>query len=174
MFGLKPSFGRVPNFPVSAGEPISHVGPMARTVADAALMLEVMAGPHFLDYSSLEAGPANYLARLCDGVRGRRIAYSPDLGIAHVDSEVAELVKVAAARFTELGAIVEEVSIPWAKDGPELFRFFWSADLTGLAEYLTKWEAEMDPGLVACIKQGEDITASRFQAMRRRFRPRFS
>ncbi|MES0151903.1 amidase family protein [Mesorhizobium sp. M0012] len=110
VFGFKPSFGRVPNYPVSAGDMMSHVGPITRTVADAALMLGVMAGPHFLDYSSLEARSANYLARLREGLKGKRIAYNPDLGVAHVDPEVAELVKVAAARFTKLGATVEEVS----------------------------------------------------------------
>lgn len=168
VFGLKPSFGRVPNYPVSAGDMTSHVGPMTRTVADSALMLEVMAGPHPLDYTSLEAGPANYLARLGDGLKGKRVAYSHDLGIARVEPAVAELVKAAAARFAELGAIVEEVPIPWAKDGPELFRFFWSAGVSGLARYLPKWEAEMDPGLVACIRQSKDIPVSRFLEMRRR------
>ena len=77
---------------------------MTRTVADSALMLEVMAGPHPLDYTSLEAGPAHYLLRLHEGIKGKRIAYSPDLGHARVDPEVAALVQAAAQRFTELGA----------------------------------------------------------------------
>ncbi|MER9216275.1 amidase family protein [Mesorhizobium sp. M0663] len=165
VFGLKPSFGRVP---VSGSDMTTHYGPMTRTVADSALMLEVMAGPHFLDHTSLEVGPANYLARLREGVKGRRIAYSPDLGVSRVDPEVAELVKAAVARFTELGAIVEEVPTPWAKDGPELIRFFWSAHLTDLAQYLPKWEAEMDPGLVACIKHSENVSFARYQEMSKR------
>lgn len=168
VFGLKPSFGRVPYYPVSTGDMTAHAGPITRTVADAALMLEVIAGPHFLDYTTLEAGLANYLVRLREGVKGKRIAYSPDLGVARVDPEVAELVKAAAARFTELGAIVETVPTPWAKDGPELVRFFWSAHMTSLAQYLPEWEARMDPGLVACIKHSEDVTIARYQQMRRR------
>jgi aspartyl-tRNA(Asn)/glutamyl-tRNA(Gln) amidotransferase subunit A len=131
-------------------------------------MLEVMAGPHYLDYTTLEAGPANYLARLREGVKGKRVAFSPDLGVARVDPEVAELVKRAAARFTELGAIVEEVPTPWAKEGPELIRFFWSAHLTRLARYLPQWESEMDPGLVACIKDSENVSVARYQEMRER------
>jgi aspartyl-tRNA(Asn)/glutamyl-tRNA(Gln) amidotransferase subunit A len=166
VFGLKPSFGRVPYYPVGVGDLTSHIGPMTRTVADGALMLEVMAGPHDLDYTSLEAGHANYLARLEEGVKGKRIAYSPDLGIARVDPEVAELVKAAVARFTELGAIVEQVPTPWAKDGPELIRFFWSAHLTRLARYLPQWQAEMDPGLVACIKDSDNVSVARYQEMR--------
>ncbi|MBN8902528.1 MAG: amidase [Rhodospirillales bacterium] len=168
VFGLKPSFGRVPYYPVGVGDLTSHMGPMTRTVADSALMLEVMAGPHFLDYTTLEAGPANYLARLQEGVKGRRIAYSPDLGVARVDPEVADLVKAAVARFTELGAIVEEVPTPWAKEGPELIRFFWSAHMTRLARHLPKWEAEMDPGLVACIKDSENVSVAQYQEMRER------
>ena len=66
---------------------------MTRTVADNALMLEVMSGPHPLDFTSLEAGPANYLDRLHEGIKGRRIAYSPDLGHARVDPDVAALVQ---------------------------------------------------------------------------------
>ncbi|MER9701719.1 amidase family protein [Mesorhizobium sp. M0146] len=168
VFGLKPSFGRVPSYPVPVGDMTAHYGPITRTVTDSALMLEVMAGPHFLDHTSLEAEPANYINRLRDGVIGRRIAYSPNLGIARVDPEVAELVKAAVARFVELGAIVEEVSTPWAKDGPELIRFFWSAHLTSFAQYLPKWEAEMDPGLVACIKDSENVSVACYQEMRKR------
>src|SRR5579872_2182128 len=168
VYGLKPSFGRVPYYPVGVGDLTSHIGPMTRTVADGALMLEVMAGPHFLDYTTLEAGPANYLARLHEGVKGKRIAFSPDLGVARVDPEVAALVKTAAARFSELGAVVEEVPTPWAKDGPELIRFFWSAHLTRLARYLPEWQTKMDPGLVACIKDSENVSVARYQEMRER------
>lgn len=168
VFGVKPSFGRVPYYPVGTGDLTSHMGPMTRTVADSALMLEVMAGPHPLDYTTLEAGPANYLARLHEGIKGKRVAYSPDLGLARVDPEVAALVKAAVARFTDLGAIVEEVPTPWAKEGPELIRFFWSAHMTRLQPHLAKWEAEMDPGLVACIKDSADVTVAQYQAMRER------
>lgn len=167
VFGLKPSFGRVPCYPVGTGDMTSHAGPITRTVRDSALMLEVMAGPCFLDYTTLEA-PANYLAQLPDGVKGKRIAYSPDLGFARVDKEVGELVKAAVLRFIELGAIVDEVPIPWGKDGPELARFFWSAHMTDLAKYLPEWEARMDPGLVACIKHSENVSVARYQEMRRR------
>jgi len=168
VFGLKPSFGRVPAYPVSTGDFTSHSGPMSRSVADAALMLEVMAGPHPLDYTTLEAWPGNYGGRLGEGVKGKRIAYSPDLGHARVDPDVAALVKAAAARFTELGAVVEEVATPWAKDGPELIRFFWPAHLTRLIPKLAEWEARMDPGLVACIREGAGASAMDYMLWRER------
>jgi aspartyl-tRNA(Asn)/glutamyl-tRNA(Gln) amidotransferase subunit A len=168
VFGLKPSFGRVPAYPVSTGDYTSHSGPMSRSVADAALMLEVMAGPHPLDHTTLEAGPANYTGRLGEGVKGKRIAYSPDLGHARVDPEVAALVKAAVARFTELGAVVEEVPTPWAKAGPELIRFFWPAHMARLAPKLKQWANQMDPGLVACIEAGAGISVVDYLLMRER------
>jgi aspartyl-tRNA(Asn)/glutamyl-tRNA(Gln) amidotransferase subunit A len=168
VFGLKPSFGRVPYYPVSTGDLTSHNGPLTRTVADSALMLEVMAGPHPLDYASLEAGPAAYSTRLHEGIKGRRIAYSPDLGHARVDPDVAELVDAAVQRFTDLGATVEHVVTPWAAPGPELIRFFWSAHLTRLKPQLEAWEAQMDPGLVACIKASTNVSVADYQTARER------
>src|SRR6195952_4877333 len=168
VFGLKPSFGRVPSYPVNTGDLTSHVGPLTRSVADSATFLEVAAGPPPLDYTSLEAGPAAYQARLHEGIKGRRIAYSPDLGHARVDPDVAALVKKAAERFTELGAIVEEVKTPWAADGPELIRYFWSAHIARLAAKLPEWETRMDPGLVACIKASSNVSIAEYQAARER------
>jgi aspartyl-tRNA(Asn)/glutamyl-tRNA(Gln) amidotransferase subunit A len=166
VFGLKPSFGRVPNYPVSTGDMTSHNGPLTRTVADSALMLGVMAGPHPWDYTTLEAGPAAYQARLQEGIKGKRIAYSPDLGHARVDPEVAALVRAAVGRFGELGAIVEQVATPWAAPGPELIRFFWAAHLTRLKPQLERWEPKMDPGLVACIKAATDVSVADYQIAR--------
>ena len=171
VFGLKPSFGRVPYYPVGTGDLTSHMGPLTRTVADSALMMEVMSGPHFLDYTTLEAGPANYLARLREGIKGKRIAYSPDLGVARVDQDVAALVRKAAEAFTELGATVEEVATPWAAPGPEMIRFFWSAHMTRLKPHLEKWESQMDPGLVACIRDSENVSVADYQAARERKMP---
>ena len=130
VFGLKPTFGRVPSYPVGVGDFTSHTGPMSRTVADSALLLEVMSGPHPLDYTSLEAGPAHYLLRLHEGIKGKRIAYSPDLGLARVDPEVAALVKAAVERFTEPRRACRGMPTPWAAAGPELIRFFWAAHMT--------------------------------------------
>jgi aspartyl-tRNA(Asn)/glutamyl-tRNA(Gln) amidotransferase subunit A len=169
VFGMKPSFGRVPYAPVSAGDYTSHMGPISRTVADSALMLEVMAGPHPLDHTTLEAWPAPYLRRLHEGIAGRRIAYSADLGHARVDPEVAELVRAAAGRFAvTTDAPLAEVTPPWGPAGPELARKFWSAHETRLTRHFPRWEAEMDPGLVACIRAGNAISISDYQDLRER------
>ena len=168
VFGLKPTFGRVPYYPVSVGDYTSHMGPMTRTVTDGALFLGAMAGPHPLDHTSLEAGPADYVGRLHEGVRGKRIAFSPDLGHARVDPDVAALVQDAVRRFEELGATVEQVPTPWAKDGPELIMAFWAAHMARLAVHLPKWEPQMDPGLVACIKDGRDMSVVEYLTLKER------
>ena len=168
VFGIKPSYGRVPNGPVKNNDQTSHNGPMTRTVADSALMLKVMSGPDPLDHYSLEAPPADYPALLDGDLSGLRIAYSPDLGHARVDPEVAALVKEAAAVFDSLGAPVTEVTPEWGPDGAELVRFFWPAHELTYAAYLDEWGNKMDPGLVACIRSAVDYSAIDYMNMRAR------
>ena len=102
VFGLKPSYGRVPSYPVAGtGDYTSHNGPMTRTVADSALMLQIISGPAWQDHTSLEAWPADYPARLHHGIKGKRVAFSADLGHARVDPDVAALVRQAAETFAQ-------------------------------------------------------------------------
>ena len=82
IFGLKPSFGRVPAYPLSPMGLLAHIGPMARTVADAALMLTVIAGPDHRDPYALPPESKNFLDGLEESIRGWRVAYSPTLGYA--------------------------------------------------------------------------------------------
>ena len=170
VFGLKPSYGRVPHLPIGNVDQASHVGPMTRTVLDAALMLRAIAGPHPLDHYSLEAPPADYPALLGQGERlsGVRIAYSPDLGHARVDADVADLVAKAVGVFDEYGAEVEETVPAWGPDGPELGGFFWAAHETNFAGHLEEYADRMDPGLVACIRAGQCHRAEDYIAMRAR------
>jgi aspartyl-tRNA(Asn)/glutamyl-tRNA(Gln) amidotransferase subunit A len=154
IYGLKPSYGRVPMWPVSNNDYASHVGPMTRTVSDAALMLAVMAGADTWDRTSLEAAPADYVGRLDAGVKGLRVAWSPDLAGLRVDPDVAAVVAEAARAFEELGCVVEEVK-PGFADSHALIRCLWSAHEAGnYAQYLPRWRDRMDPGLVACIEDG--------------------
>ncbi len=108
--GLKPQHGRVPVSPTGYLESISHVGPMARTVRDVALMLDVIAGPDDRDRFSLPASGASYLRACEGGIQGLRVAWSPDLGYATAAPEILRLCQAAAQRFAELGAHVEEAS----------------------------------------------------------------
>jgi aspartyl-tRNA(Asn)/glutamyl-tRNA(Gln) amidotransferase subunit A len=166
--GVKPTYGRVAIWPVSNNDYTTHTGPMTRTVADAALMLGVMAGPDPWDATSLEAPPADYLGLLNRGVRGKRVAFSPDLGGLRVDPEVATLVAAAARAFEALGCKVEEVK-PGFADSTEMIRLLWSAHYAGnYGQFLGEWRDRMDPGLVACIEEARRWSAADYVAMRGR------
>jgi aspartyl-tRNA(Asn)/glutamyl-tRNA(Gln) amidotransferase subunit A len=155
IYGLKPSYGRVPMWPVSNNDYSSHNGPMTRTVADAALMLSVMAGPDDRDRTSLEAPPADYVGKLKRDLEGLRVAYSPDLGAGlRVDPEIATIVRAAVRAFEEMGCMVEEIK-PAFSDTQEIIRVMWSAHEAGIyGPFVPQWRARMDPGLVACIEDG--------------------
>jgi len=164
IYGLKPSFGRVPIYPASALDALSHAGPMTRTVADAALMLSIMAGPHEADPISLEAKPEDYVGELNKGIKGLKVAWSPDLGfVPFVDSQVAAITKAAAKAFEELGCNVEEIGDPGFGDTLETHGALWFGGLAGmLGDYLEEWEEQMDPLLVLWTKMGMQMTAANF------------
>jgi aspartyl-tRNA(Asn)/glutamyl-tRNA(Gln) amidotransferase subunit A len=162
VYGFKPSHGRVPYWPLPANGFISHVGPLTRTVADAALMLQAMAGPDDRDMTSLEAPSENYLAGLEQGIAGLRVAYSPNLGYLKVDAEVAEPVHKAALAFQELGCHVEEVVPGW--DNPiEMEHLHFASNFASrLAPLLERWADKMDPGLVALTRHGMQYSAEQY------------
>jgi aspartyl-tRNA(Asn)/glutamyl-tRNA(Gln) amidotransferase subunit A len=109
VFGIKPQLGRIPRYPTfPGGEFITHEGPITRTVRDAALMLDVMSGFHWGDGYSFPSPNAKFTKSLGAGVKGLKIAWSPDLGYATVDPQVKEICARAAKEFSKLGAQVEE------------------------------------------------------------------
>ena len=119
VYGIKPTLGRVPRFGGVARpspNPVSQPGPMTRTVRDAALMLQALAGPDDNDVITIREEPPDFVSGLDDGVEGLRVAWSPDLGFAVVDGEVAEITAQAASLFEEMGAAVEETDL--ALDDP--------------------------------------------------------
>ena len=158
-FGLKPSFGRVPAYPLSLFGTLAHVGPMARTVRDAALLLDVIARPDERDWYALPYAPTAYAADLDRPLHGRRIAFSPRLGwAAHVDPEVAALVAAAAHRFAELGAHVDEVDPP-VGDPTGTFRTLWWVGARAVTAHLTPQRRSLlDPGLRAMADEAAGIT----------------
>jgi amidase len=120
IYGLKPTWGLVPYtgaFPIEAS--LDHLGPMAATTRDVALLLSVLAGPDGLDprqHAGLQA--TDYLGALTGDVAGLRLAVVREgFGIAGLsEADVDEAVREAARAFERLGAKVEEVSIPWHRD----------------------------------------------------------
>ena len=167
IFGLKPSFGLVPQYPASAVELLSHVGPMSRTVGDAALMLSVMAGADDRDPHSWSP-PRDYLTELQayrpPNGAGIRVAWSPDLGGANVDPEVAELTAAAARRFTDLGYQVEEAS-PEVDDPWELINVMWSTGEGGVhGDRFGEVRARLDPGLAAIVDSAGQVSGLQLAA----------
>ena len=153
--GFKPTFGRVPYVPVPNNGSLSHIGPITRSVADAELMLSVMAGAHPADPTTLP-GPFEPAAPGAD-LSGLRIAYSPDLGHARVDPDVATRVVIAAMALEALGAVVEEVTPPWGPLGPDLIRALWGAPLLPFMPDEAK-RGEIDPGFLACLEASAGIS----------------
>jgi len=140
---------------------------MTRTVADGALMMSVISGPHPLDQTSQEAWPAYYVGRLDDGVKGGRVAFSMYLGHARVDPEVAARVRRAAKNFEANGGFSpQDVTSTWRPVGSAPIRDFSAAHMTSIAALLPRFESQTDPGLVACIKDGGDVTLPQNQDMR--------
>ncbi len=171
IYGLKPTYGRVPAYPASGLDALSHVGPMTRTVADAALMLSIMAGPHKADPLSLDGAPDDYLGRLQEGIQGLRVAWSPNLGfVPVVEPQVAAIAADAARAFEQLGCRVEEVLDTGFEDTFSIHSTLWLGGLAGmLKDYLPKWETQMDPLLVLWTRIGLKLSAADFvQAQIRR------
>ncbi len=166
--GFKPTYGRVPYTPVPNNGGLSHAGPITRSVADSALMFSVIAGPHPLDHTSL---PDVFPAEVPEGgLKGLRIAYSPDLGHARVDPDVAAAVEASLAALKSAGATVEHVTPPWGPEGPALEREMWGGAFRVFTGKSKADEALMDPGLVACTDAYRDFTLDMAQAaMGRRF-----
>lgn len=166
--GFKPTFGRVPYFPVPNNGLLSHAGPITRSVEDAALMFSVMAGPDPLDIMTLgETFPPEVPQ---GGLKGLRIAYSRDLGHARVDPDVAAAVEASLEALVRGGAVVEHVTPPWGPEGPDLEREMWGSAYAAYVAKSPEDEAQMDPGLVACTHDYKDFTlAQAHAAMGRRF-----
>jgi aspartyl-tRNA(Asn)/glutamyl-tRNA(Gln) amidotransferase subunit A len=159
--GIKATFGRVPAWPLSPMGLLANIGPMARTVDDLALMLTVIGGRDARDPYALPAA-GDWRQGIEDGIEGVRIAFSPTLGFAKVDPEVAALVAAAARIAGECGALVEEAD-PGFADPVEAFNTLWRS---GAARALGGLSAEqrraLDPGLAEIIATGSRFSAVQY------------
>ncbi len=157
MFGIKPTFGLVPAWPLSPFGTIAHLGPMTATVGEAARMLTVLSGPDDRDWYALPAAPRDFTTGLEAGVRGLRIAVSTTLGYVSVDPEVTDLIEQAAQTFAELGATVIARD-PGFPDPFDVFKVHW---FTGAANQRNAVSSDkhdvIDPGFHRIADAGEAI-----------------
>ncbi len=160
IFGIKATFGRVPSYPASPNSGVSHVGPMTRTVADAALMLTVLSEPDWRDWYALPYDGTDYRANLEEALTGLRVAYSPTLGMGDVviDPQVRARVDAAAQAFADLGATVEDADPAWPHDPSEVFGVHWAMGAAALvADMPAEKHAVLEESLLAFAEEGRGI-----------------
>jgi len=174
VYGLYPSFGRlavdVRPDAFCVGAPFTNVGPLARTVADAALMLSVMKGPHAQDPLCLPDDGLDYVAATRRAIAGLRVAYSPDLDVYPVEREVADVCAQAVLALEEAGASVDVVRLGIARSQDELCRVWRRQhavlDLTSVLAFkragidlLGRHRDELPSDFVTSVEQAMRLTA---------------
>ncbi len=163
VFGIKPSQGRVPRYG-GYGQPsanhFSQSGPMSRTVADTALLLQVLAGADPRDPTSMRQTPPDFSTGLNQGVAGLRMAWSPDLGYAGVDPEVVSITEKAAQVFTELGAKVDDASLTLEDPFPAFFDVFSTGTYTSYGHLLEKHRQDFTDYVRLTLEHAASLTAA--------------
>jgi aspartyl-tRNA(Asn)/glutamyl-tRNA(Gln) amidotransferase subunit A len=157
-FGFKGSFGRVPAHPLSPFGTVSHIGPHTMSVADGALMMNVLKQPDARDWTALPPDPSDYSDGLDAGIAGLRVLFSPTLGYARVHPEVADAVAAAAKQLEALGAQVEEGD-PGFDDPLPITTGLWFTGAWTLWNNLTPAQQEVtDPDFAAEARLGAELT----------------
>ena len=164
--GLKPSFGRVPAYPLSPFGSVAHLGPHTMSVRDAALMMNVLKKPDARDWTALPPDATDYTLGLEDGIRGLRIAYSPTLGYArNVHPEIAAAVDAGVRQLQALGAHVEQVD-PGFEDPLEITTGLWFLGAHTVWSGLSpEQQAVTDPDFRAEAELGGQLSASQVQQL---------
>jgi aspartyl-tRNA(Asn)/glutamyl-tRNA(Gln) amidotransferase subunit A len=163
LYGIKPTMGRVPLYPgtkdhrypgVSSWESLEHIGPLTRTVADAALVLSVIAGYDDRDRLSIPSDDLDWLHAVDGDLRGVRVAYSPDLGYAAVDPAVRAVVDQAVAVFErDLGCAVERADPGWEDPYEALLPLIiCESDLAGMRRLADELGERMSPHLADVLR----------------------
>ena len=111
--GLKPTYGRVSRYGLIAfASSLDQVGPMARTVADAAALSQCIDGHDAMDSTSVDQAVPDYTAALGRGVKGLRVGLPKEYFVDGMDPQVAASVRAAVKSLESQGAVVREVSLP--------------------------------------------------------------
>ena len=167
--GLKPSFGRVPAYPLSPFGSVAHLGPHAMTVEDVALLMNTIALPDARDWTSLPFDGVDYVASLKGGVKGLRVAYSPTLGYAkNIDPEIAAATAQAAKHLQDLGAVVEQVD-PLKEDPLDITTGLWFAGAYQVWQSLSPAQKVLtDPDFKAQAELGAQLDTNAIHALNQR------
>ena len=165
VFGIKPSYGRVAAYPASPFSILAHVGPLTRTVSDAALMLSVIGGPDERDMTAWNTPAPDFRVGLEDGVRGLRVAWSSRLGyVQKLNPEVEAATKKAAQAFGDLGAIVEEADPDFSEPYDMIMTLWGAVSAMVVAAAPEQDRAKMDPGFLAMAELGKKYSLADYLA----------
>ena len=167
-YTIKPTLGRVSGYSGVPGPPAPNFfgqpGPIARSVKDAALLLQTMAGFDRRDPITIRSAPPDFIAATERPIDGLRIAWSPDFGFAEVDDDVARITHQAALAFEELGCNVEEVDItllePYDSFGP----IQAATAYNNLAKYLDEFGDQMTAYGQFWMERGSKVTTADYAA----------
>ncbi len=167
VFGFKPTWGLVPVYPHSPAFTLWHQGPLSRNVADAAWMLSVISHPDERDWAAAPPLDIDYRVGLEAGVRGLRMAYSPTLGFARVEPEIAARVERGVNEYAQLGAIVEQIDL--GLDDPiAIMKPLWAVALALAVAPMTPAERALcDPPMLELAEQGFHLSALEYRQLER-------
>lgn len=156
-FALKGSLGRIPTWPWSATEMLSHAGPITRTVRDSALLFDILSGPDPLDHQALPAPTESYLARCEQPLRALRIGYCPTLFETPVDPVIAAAMQAAVQTMAHaLPVKITTLTLDW-QDPLSIFETLWVGG-RGIAygKALVDQMDLLDPGFAELIKRSAE------------------
>jgi aspartyl-tRNA(Asn)/glutamyl-tRNA(Gln) amidotransferase subunit A len=161
LYGIKPTSGRVPRAG-GLGRPspnlIAQSGPMARSVQDAAIMLQVMSGRDSRDPGSLREGPPDFQKALAQDLKELRIAWSHDLGYAAVDPEVVRVSSEAAGVFDDLGCSIDQPNVQLENPTPAFMDIFYTMALTSYGHLLDDYVDELSDNARFCFEHAREVT----------------
>jgi Asp-tRNA(Asn)/Glu-tRNA(Gln) amidotransferase A subunit family amidase len=157
LFGIKAQFSRVPLFPIPATPTLAHVGPLARTVRDAALLLTAVSGHDRRDPFAVAGPVPDYLGACGQSITGLRIAWSPTFGYARSDPEILQITEKAARSFEQLGCTVDLVESPLGEEPLDIWRAeFYGGVGTKLKSLLSDSPDQLDPAVVGMLSGALD------------------
>jgi aspartyl-tRNA(Asn)/glutamyl-tRNA(Gln) amidotransferase subunit A len=168
IFAMKATLGRVPVYPWSATETLSHAGPMTHNVIDSALAFDILKGPDWRDHGCLPHESQQYTDVINVSLAGKRIAYAPTLFNVRVDNQVARAVAAIAGLIeAELGVTVEEFIPNWS-DPLNTFETIWTAGRgTAYGELVKDHLDQLDPGFANLIRSAQSISLKEYIAAMR-------
>lgn len=169
VFGLKPTFGIVPDYPPSYLGSVAVIGPITRTVDDCALVMNVISRPDQRDPYAVPSGLNDFAGDLGGGIKGMTVAFSLTLGYAKVDSEVEARVKNAVSVLEELGARVDVIERIFP-DPAETVSVIMAAGMANAFQQFGFSEQQLklvNPRLMNLVRAGQQLTATRYLAAQR-------